>query len=95
MGHRRSSLLSEAEGARSAGRCAGCSSAIALPALLFDAAHLPTAFANPPWQHAGVLLDAVAGMRCGWLFQRRSLEYPMLAHCRTDPLPHVDWPLLA
>jgi hypothetical protein len=59
-------------------------SSICLAALVFAAAHLPSAAAiGPPTQAViarVLLLNAVAGVLFGWLFWRYTLESAMVAH---------------
>jgi hypothetical protein len=73
-------------------------SAIVLAALLFGAGHLPGA------RDAGMtlnflaisrilLLNAIVGVVCGWLFWKRGLEHAMLAHFSADLVLHVAAPL--
>lgn len=59
-------------------------SSICLAALVFAAAHLPSAAAIAPLTQAVItrvlLLNAVAGVLFGWLFWRYTLESAMVAH---------------
>ncbi|MGZ5158720.1 MAG: CPBP family glutamic-type intramembrane protease [Caldimonas sp.] len=67
--------------------------AIALAALIFGAGHLPTAAQLGPL-HALVVarvlvLNALVGLACGWLYWRRGLEHAMVAHFAGDLVLHV------
>lgn len=72
--------------------------AIVLAALLFGAGHLPAAYAagmvpGPLAIGRILLLNAVVGLVCGWLFWKRGLEHAMLAHFSADLVLHVAAPL--
>ena len=61
--------------------------AIVLAALLFGAGHLPALAAmvdlTPLIVLRTILLNALGGVLCGWLFWRRRLETAMVAHATT------------
>lgn len=68
--------------------------AIVLAALLFGAGHLPAAAAagmlHGPLAIARiVLLNALVGLPCGWLFWKYGLEHAMVAHFSADLVLHV------
>ncbi|MFC4453464.1 type II CAAX prenyl endopeptidase Rce1 family protein [Deinococcus sonorensis] len=69
--------------------------ALLLAALAFGAAHLAAVTLYAPLSAVlvarTVLLNALVGVACGWLFFRRSLEAGMLAHAAS----HVSLTLLA
>jgi len=64
-----------------------------LAAILFGLAHLPTASALVPLTTLVVIcivvLNAVAGIFFGWLYQTRGLESAMIAHFSADIVLHV------
>jgi len=64
-----------------------------LAAILFGLGHLPTASALVPLTTLVVicivLLNAVAGIIFGWLYQTRGLESAMIAHFSADIVLHV------
>ena len=67
---------------------------IVLAALLFGAGHLPAA-ASAGMLHGPlsigriVVLNAIIGLPCGWLFWKYGLEHAMLAHFSADLVLHV------
>jgi len=68
--------------------------AIIVAALIFGAGHLPAAFASgmahgPLAIARIVLLNALVGLPCGWLFWKYGLEHAMLAHFSADLVLHV------
>ncbi len=71
--------------------------AIVLAALLFGAAHLPTAAQlmelSPAVVGRVVLYNAVGGLAFGWLYWKRGLEHAILAHFCADLVLHVLLPL--
>ena len=72
--------------------------AIVLSAVLFGAGHLPAArdagmALGPLGIGRILLLNAVVGIVCGWLFWKRGLEHAMLAHFSADLVLHVAAPL--
>jgi hypothetical protein len=62
-------------------------------ALLFGAAHLPTAMALGPLTSSIVVqilvLNGGVGVLCGYLYQRRGLEAAMVCHTSADLVLHV------
>ncbi len=72
--------------------------AIVLAALLFGIGHLPAAAhiwgLDTIVVLRTVLLNAVVGSVCGWLYWRRGLEMAILAHFSADIVLHVLMPLL-
>ncbi|MFT3756247.1 MAG: CPBP family intramembrane metalloprotease [Pseudoxanthomonas sp.] len=72
--------------------------ALVIAAVLFGIGHLPTA--NHVWGldaivvSRTVLLNAIAGMVCGWLYWKRGLEMAIVAHFSADIVLHVLLPLL-
>lgn len=72
--------------------------AIVLAAVLFGVGHLPAA--AQIWGLDAivvlrtVVLNALVGCVCGWLYWRRGLEMAMLAHFSADIVLHVLAPLL-
>jgi hypothetical protein len=67
--------------------------AIALAALIFGAGHLPAAAQLGPLDALVVarvlVLNALVGLACGWLYWRRGLEHAMVAHFAADLVLHV------
>jgi len=67
-----------------------------LSALAFGALHLPAARALLPlealWVARTLLLNAVVGVLCGYLYARRGLLHAMLAHGAADLVLHVFVP---
>lgn len=72
--------------------------AIVLAAVLFGVGHLPAAAQLWGLDAIVVLrtivLNALVGCVCGWLYWRRGLEMAMLAHFSADIVLHVLAPLL-
>lgn len=72
---------------------------IFLAALLFGAGHLPAAAAiaplTPLFVTRIVLLNAIFGVLCGWLFWKKGFEAAVLAHFSGDLVLHVIQPLLS
>ena len=72
--------------------------AIVLAAVLFGVGHLPAAAHIWGLDAIVVLrtivLNAVIGIACGWLYWRRGLEMAILAHFSADIVLHVLMPLL-
>lgn len=72
--------------------------AIVLAAVLFGVGHLPAAAHIWGLDAIVVLrtivLNAVFGIACGWLYWRRGLEMAILAHFSADIVLHVLMPLL-
>lgn len=72
--------------------------AIVLAALLFGIGHLPAAAhiwgLDTIVVLRTVLLNAVVGIVCGWLYWRRGLEMAILAHFSADIVLHALMPLL-
>ncbi|MFT3762582.1 MAG: CPBP family intramembrane metalloprotease [Pseudoxanthomonas sp.] len=73
--------------------------AIAIAAVLFGVGHLPAA--HQVWGldafvvFRTVLLNAIAGLACGWLYWKRGLEMAIVAHFSADIVLHVLAPLAA
>jgi hypothetical protein len=67
--------------------------AIVLAAAAFGAGHLPAAAQVWPLDAVVVLrtlvLNAIVGIACGWLFYRHGLEHAMAAHFSADIVLHV------
>jgi len=72
--------------------------AMVLAALLFGVGHLPAA--HQIWGLEAIvvfrtiLLNAIVGIACGWLYWKRGLEMAILAHFSADIVLHVIAPLL-
>ncbi|MFT4256582.1 MAG: CPBP family intramembrane metalloprotease [Pseudoxanthomonas sp.] len=71
--------------------------AIAIAAVLFGIGHLPAAHAvwglDAIVVFRTVLLNAIAGLACGWLYWKRGLEMAIVAHFSADIVLHVLSPL--